>query len=366
MEQSVSVLAVGSSECRSLIDWLDDGLRDGRRGRLAAEYPVSLRPHEAAAHCVVFEGGRPVAHAMWHVTDACARGRAVPLGMIGLVYTDPAFRRRGLAPLCIETCVEALRQRGVPLVALWSDRHDFYDRLGFHATGRETLYGVDPGLCRAARIGTGSPLTVNRGESRDFTALESLYAAKPVRASRRPGDLAALAAAPDTQLVVARHQGRSVAYAARGRGDDFPGVVHEWAGDPEGVLACLEALCGEGGAIGWLCGPLDEAPAPALRRAGARGQDGAFALVRLIDAGALWRLVAPELCSRVCVEQSGERVEITGSAGVAALTAPQALEFLLGAGTFPPSLRGALTSEECGALESVLPWPLYVWGFDSI
>jgi GNAT superfamily N-acetyltransferase len=366
MEQSVSVRAVGSSECRALIDWLDDGLRDGRRGRLAAEYPVSLRAHQAAAHRAVFEGSRPVAHAMWHVAEACARGRAVPLGMIGLVYTDPAFRRRGLAPVCIESCVEELRQRGVPLAALWSDRHDFYGRLGFHAAGRETLYGVDLGLCRGARIGAAAPLELNRAEPCDFDTLESLYAAKPVRASRRPGDLAALAAAPDTHLTVARRQGRPVAYAARGRGDDFPGVVHEWAGAPEGVLACLEALCGEGGEIAWLCGPLDEAPAPALRRAGARGQNGAFALVRLIDAGALWRLVAPQLCTRVCVEQRGECVAITGSAGGAVLAAPEALEFLLGAGALPPSLRGVLTSEECGALARVLPWPLYVWGFDSI
>jgi hypothetical protein len=48
------------------------------------------------------------------------------------------------------------------------------------------------------------------------------------------------------------------------------------------------------------------------------------------------------------------------------LDASEALELLLGAGALPPSLRGVLTPEECGALARVLPWPLYVWGFDSI
>ena len=60
---------------------------------------VNVQPESCpgCAHRAVFEGNRPVAHAMWQIADACARGHAVPLGMIGLVYTDPAFRGRGFA-----------------------------------------------------------------------------------------------------------------------------------------------------------------------------------------------------------------------------------------------------------------------------
>jgi hypothetical protein len=303
---------------------------------------------------------------MWHVAEARAYGRGVPLGMIGLVYTEPECRGRGFARACIDSCVEELGRRGVPLAVLWSDKRDFYRRLRFHAAGRETLYGVDSGLCHRARVGTRQPIGLDLAKPRDFDALESLYAAKPVGARRPPGALAGLAAAPDTQLVVARRRGGPVAYAALGRGDDFPGVVHEWAGNPEGVLACLEAFCGEGGAIGWLCGPVDEDPAPALRRAGARGQEGAFALVRLIDAGGLWRRVAPRLSDRVRLEQCGERVALIGSAGRSTLAASEALELLFGTGEVPPSAAGLLTAEAREALDQLLPWPLYLWGFDSI
>ncbi len=366
MEQKPSARAVEPGERRALIEWLDDGLRDGRRGRLVAEYPFSLNRSETGAHRAVFEGDRPVAHAMWHVAESRARGRGVPLGMIGLVYTDPAFRGRGLARACIDSCVEELRRRGAPLAALWSDRHDFYRRLGFQVAGRETFYGVDSELCRRARGGARPLPALGLAQPGDFGALESLYAAKPVRASRPPGALAALATGPDTRLVVARKRGRPVAYAALGRGDDFPDVVHEWAGDPEAVLACLESLCGEGRAIGWLCGPLDEDPAPALRRAGARGQQGAFALTRLLDVGELWWLIAPRPCGQVRFEQCGEKVALSGSRGRAALAAPEALELLLGAGTLPPPAAGIFTPEERDALAQTLPWPLYVWGFDSI
>jgi hypothetical protein len=249
---------------------------------------------------------------------------------------------------------------------LWSDRHDFYLRLGFRAAGRETLYRLDSSICRRAWNGTGPPPPVGPAQPSDFAELEALYAAKPVGACRRPGALGALAAAPDTRLVVARRRGRPVAYAALGRGDDFSGVVHEWAGEAEGVLACLDALCGNDGAVAWLCGPLDEPPASALRGAGARGQRGVFALARLLDAGALWRTVAPHLCHRVRFEQRGEGIEVTGGEGRESLAAAEALELLFGTGAVSAPPLGVLGPEERRALVQVLPWPLYLWGFDSI
>ena len=364
MSVEAEVYGIESDERETLLSWLEKGLRDGRRGRLRAEYPVSLEEGAAECHRVVLEAGHPVAHAMWHVALMQADAVRVPIGMIGLVYTDPASRGRGLARACIEACLRDLAARGVPVAALWSDRHALYARLGFHPAGREKLYGVDGPICRRAQPEARRPI-VAPARTRDFPQLEALYAAKRIRVRRSPGALAALASAPDTAIVVAREGDEPLAYAALGRGDDFPGVVHEWAGDPRGVLACLEALCSEGGAVGWLGGPLDAEPGPALLRAGASVHPGAFGLVRLLDAGELWRSFAPSLSERVRFESVEGAVALAGGRGAVRLDMAEALSLLFD-GRISARARRALTPSERDALREHLPLPLYVWGFDSI
>ena len=50
-----------------------------------------------------------------------------------------------------------------------------------------------------------------------------------------------------------------VGFAMRGRGDDFPEVVHEWGGDPAAVLRCCHALAADGpdGAELFVIGPAE-------------------------------------------------------------------------------------------------------------
>lgn len=212
----------------------------------------------------------------------------VRVGMIGLVYTDPAARGQGLAGRCIESCCEALEHQGAVVALLWSDKPAFYARLGFHPFGEEKRWIVDAAVCHIARqsLGQGavSPaLEMDTPRSSDWAEMEDLYASKTFRVDRQPGELERLAAAPDTFCVVARSEGRVRAYAALGRGDDFQGVVHEWAGSNEDVLACVEVLCGECGPLFVQAGPESGAMATAVELAGARCTSDSFALARILD-----------------------------------------------------------------------------------
>ena len=361
---------IRAEEQEALVAWLDDGLRRGQRGRLEAEYPVSLGTAGLAGHRIVCEGERFASHAMsWNIT-LCARGSQLPAGLIGLVYTDPDFRGRGNAQACVRACLEDLRASGAWIAALWSDLPEFYARLGFRPAGREIFLGVDPEACLEALTGLGVlPGVVTTGPPRpeDFEALETLYGAHPVRAVRDPGALAQYAACAETDFLVARLAGRPVAYAALGRGDDFRGIIHDWAGSAEGVLACLEALARPRGGAAWLIGPEPHPAAAALRALGARLHTESFALLQLLDAGRLWQRVVrdhPDLAT-TALRQVEEGFAIRGALGEAALTAEEALGLLF---NDPPAaaLEGALSPAQCGALPDVLPWPLYLWGFDSI
>ncbi len=298
-----------------LLDWLDDGLRGGRRGRLLAEYGPLLEEPGAAHHVVCRIAGEPVSHVLWRVAEARAGGVALPVGMLGLVYTDPRARGRGLAGRALRAALEEIAARGAVLAALWSEKRDFYARLGFEAAGVERMLRIDASLCAAARAALGSRagLEVSRARPGDGPALDALYAAKSARLARPSGWLARLAAAPDCELRVARAQGRVVAYAACGRGDDLQGVVHEWAGEPDAVLACASDLLGGRPALLMLAGPELEAPVRALRVVGAEELRGSLALIRVLD---------------------------------------------------PARLPGGL--EALSASDPRAGWPLFLWGFDSI
>jgi GNAT superfamily N-acetyltransferase len=314
-ERSLERVASGSAAARELLDWLDLGLRGGRSGRLLAEYGPVLAEPGAAEHVVGRTGGARAAHVLWRVADAHAGDVVLPIGLIGLVYTDPRFRRAGHATRALEAALAAIADRGAVLALLWSDQPDFYARLGFAAVGTERRIALDAELCAAARnaLGAAGAIEVGRCEHDEWLALERSYAGRRARLARPAGWLRRLASAPDCELRVARRDGRVVAYAACGRGDDLQGVIHEWAGEAAGVLACAESLLA-GRARGTLLASTErELALRALALAGARETREPLALARILDA------------SRI-------------PGGAAGLT---------------PTLAAPA-------------WPLYLWGFDSI
>jgi len=361
------IRALAPTERGRVLAWLDDGLRDGRKGRLCAEYPTLLEPGIGALHRLAWVGGRPAAHAAGRVVRVRVDACELDLGMVGLVYTDPAFRRRGLGSVVVEACARALAERGAQLAVLWSDRHAFYARLGFVPAGRERMLVVGRDDCAAAARRFGPGASVAPPREGDWPALERMHARKRARAERAPGELRRLAAAPDCTVRVARSGDTPVAYAARGRGDDFGGVVHEWAGSPAGVTACVASFLAESDPVRMLSGPGDAQPVAALHAAGAAAYPGAFGLVRLLDADGVWsRLTAglPAL-SRTRLRPAGDGFRLeSGRAGIE-LGPADALALLIGP-ALPPAVRAGLEPGVAGAVARALPAPLFVWGFDSI
>jgi predicted N-acetyltransferase YhbS len=58
-------------------------------------------------------------------------GREIPMGGIGEVSTDPAYRGRGLAGTLLSMSVEWMRREGLAVSVLYSGLHDFYRRYGW-------------------------------------------------------------------------------------------------------------------------------------------------------------------------------------------------------------------------------------------
>ncbi len=352
-----------ASERAAALGWLERGLRPGRPGRLAAEVPTLLDPGASPFHQIAWVDGAPAAHAVGRPITLCARGRVLEAGMIGLVYTDPAHRRRGLATRCVEACVRDLARAGAAVAVLWSDRHAFYERMGFHAAGHEAMLRIPTSMLPTVALRPPASVTTGPPRLEEWDALEPLIHAHPGFALREPGALRRLAAAPDCRVCVARDANGPVAYAALGRGDDFPGVVHEWAGDPGGVVACLEALGAGADEIALLCGPEAPEPAPSLRRAGARHFEGVLGLVRLLDPAALLAAAHPE--SGLQAGGPPEAPWIRRGNDRVSLGPAEFVRTVLGPGLSQQGRR-SLPDEWAARLGALTAPPFFLWGFDSI
>lgn len=366
-----------SEEWTRLLAWLDDGLRDGHRGRLAAEYPVALSALRPEAHLVIEADGTFLSHAFIRRVDAVAAGVPLRLGMIGLVYSDPAVRDRGLGSACVEAATQALRDEGADLVALWTDRSRFYTRLGFTLAGREWLWRLDSDSIDRARTEVAtragparnglSALDVSAPRDDDASALEALLACKPAYVRRAPGELLAAFCAAECETFVARRDGVAVAYTALGRGDDFQSVVHEWAGQPEALLECLAAHLATRAKIGLLSSAAPEPLVACLERAGAVPHPGAFAWLRILDASAVWSSISAVTPGLEGSALSGANDDFVLEAGSTKTPLRHRdVSALIAGPRLPASVLGDLPDPWLAVVKSRLPLPLFVWGFDSI
>lgn len=181
------------------------------------------------------EGGQVLSACAMLARDAVTPGGVHRVGLIGWVVTDPAARGRGLASKVLEAAERELASDGCELALLWADDPEFYRRRGYTEIGAELDVELEPAaLDRFPSWPTVRPLD----PARDAQPTLELLAAMPAHLRRTPAEHSALLGVPGMRAEVALgDDGRVVAYACEGRGEDLVGVIHEWAGDPRAVLA---------------------------------------------------------------------------------------------------------------------------------
>ena len=96
----------------------------------------------------------------------------VTIAGIAGVATLPQYRRQGYASRLLNSTVEVLRLRGVPLAGLFPYQSDYYRRLGWETAGNLCRYVTTP-ACLPAYGEAEQALTA---ETSDFEAIASLYA----------------------------------------------------------------------------------------------------------------------------------------------------------------------------------------------
>lgn len=210
-------------------------LRDG--APLADEYPLVFRTGFPGRVVALSDAQGPRSACAILARDFVMPGARLSVGLIGSVSTDPEYRGRGLATRVLNEAEEALAKLGCSVAMLWGDDPSFYYRRGYRPVGHECDFEIS----NAKRERLPEPRGARPARPADAKAIHSLYRSHPVRVDRTVDETTALLECPEMQTIVIERSGEPVAYACLGRGQDLAGIVHEWAGATEDVLALLRA-----------------------------------------------------------------------------------------------------------------------------
>ena len=132
-----------------------------------------------------------------------------------------------------------------PPFLLWSDRCGFYERLGFRTFGSERLIVLSPLWSPPSRDHGAGLRCIREAGEKDIPALELLHAGQRSFCRRSREDWRAFLKITNVRVFLLMSKatgGRPIAYAAMGKGLDFPETVHELGGTPTALSELLGRL----------------------------------------------------------------------------------------------------------------------------
>jgi GNAT superfamily N-acetyltransferase len=217
-------------------------------GGVATDFPQLYDPSNSKNLWAAFEGPRVVGHAGFYPAEMKVEGLALPVAGIGGVFSDPKNKGQGIGSTLVNKCVDQAKKQGCALAFLWSDKHEFYGKLGFHLVGRQWTITLDPKhipaltargnknglLADALRFVAGDVSGAFLADSYD------LQERLPLGIARSRAEHAILLASGACTIFSAWAGDDLAAYFVIGKGKDLPNYVHEWAGD-ESALHHLAA-----------------------------------------------------------------------------------------------------------------------------
>jgi GNAT superfamily N-acetyltransferase len=219
------------AELPQLIALLDEEfiVSRGRRLSLARRFPAVLDAGNCAGILLACRADTIAACIVQKRFDWIAPERTWRGAMIGLVYTRPAERGRGLATQLLRAAEQNLRAAGTAFAVLWTAQPGFYQRLGWSASDCGVFgtwsgaTGAAAGAANAGGTGAGcAPMPV--------ASVESLRLRDPAPRIQRDSASYLRLPPPAEDLQLLASPG-GAAYAAYGARADHA-YVYEFGGEP--------------------------------------------------------------------------------------------------------------------------------------
>jgi GNAT superfamily N-acetyltransferase len=344
---------------------MEEVMRGGEA--LAPDYPLIFGEGQAGRVAIAEEAGSIVSGCAILERELVFPGASPTVGLIGSVSTSAKHRGRGLATAVLERAEEAFRSEGCLFALLWAEDPRFYEGRNYQHVGAETDFVLTEELIPLLPESSG----VRMARQDDFTGMHLFYTQHAIRAERSEAESLALFDTPGMTIVVHESGEEIDAYACLDRGHDLTGVIHEWGGDVEGVLACLRhLLASRAASLGdqplFLMAPLPAGGVgEQLSALGAASLPGVLGMGKLLDEEAAIQyllgasevplIAKPGATAAWILESPAGTVEMASSDLLAALFSPRGERELIAA------LERTLHTRF-----PALPWTPFLWGLDSI
>lgn len=216
-------------------------------GSVADDFPQLYQASNSKNLWAGYEAGQLAAHAGFYPTEMKVEGIPLPVAGIGGVFSKPELQGQGIATALVKKCLDEAQKQGCALAFLWSDKHDFYARMGFHLVGRQWTIALEPKHASLLTV-RGEKSGIKKESLRFSEEINSELLAKsfmrlqayPVGIARSPQEHALLLNSGACTVISAWAGKELAAYFVMGKGKDLQNYVHEWAGE-EGALHQLAA-----------------------------------------------------------------------------------------------------------------------------
>lgn len=169
------------------------------------------------------------------VTQLCVGGLTYSIGLIGGVATDPARRGEGLASRLVGEMVSHLEASGARAIFLWGTEASLYLRHEFKPWGKQVRIPL-------RNISTDSVKKIFTFKSGWSDEIFKLMRRRESGLVLTESSVDLVKAHKHVQWFCVYDDGVPVAYAGIGKGIDLTGIIHEWGGDQEALLALIREL----------------------------------------------------------------------------------------------------------------------------
>jgi len=317
---------------------------------------------------VIVEDGEVLSHAAIYYSKVRTHDFTHSVGGVGSVATHPEYRGRGLATEVLKDCINVMRESGCHLSVLWTQRRDFYRRLGYEAAGSEFLV-------RARMedfVGIPCDCSIVEYAPEHLPDIIRIHEQEPLRTERTLQEYEAYLGIPNVEALLAMRVNKITAYAVMGKGEDFHCCVHEWGGEVADLLCLVREFArrATSGHVTILL-PASETPlVHLLRRMRLPAVFEYLAMMKVINLEGVSSAVGDYVSARTGrefqIRRRGEGFSVCLGKEDVTLDDERKLVRLLFGPDAPSSVVTGFSSRILHALDACFPIPLFIWGLDSV